>query len=266
MPTVRTNGIDLFYEVQGEGAPLLLIAGFACDHAIWSLVVPALAAYRRVIVFDNRGVGQSSGGDCPLSINQMAEDAVALLNAIGVGPVDVAGHSMGGLIAQELAIAHPERARSLLLLSACSQLDERSKAIIDSWGDLPRLVDAVTMTRLILPWMYTSAFFERLGAIEQVITEILNSPFLPGAQGIFHQCRAISDYHYSMGLAELSCPTLVVAGREDILIPLALSEQLARTIRGARLMVLEATGHGMLIESPGAVAKAILDFLSQPDV
>src|SRR5262245_26552811 len=150
MPTVRANGIDLFYQVRGHGDPLLLIAGFGCDHTIWSLVVPALAAHHRVIAFDNRGVGRSSGPDTVTGIPQMAEDAAGLLGALGLDRVHVAGHSMGGMIAQELALAHPERVRTLTLLSSCARQDARGRAIIESWGDLPRLVDVATATRLIL--------------------------------------------------------------------------------------------------------------------
>ena len=122
MSKIQANGIDVYYEVHGAGDPLLLIAGFACDHTIWSLAVPALAAKYRVVVFDNRGVGQSSGTDIVANIRQMAEDAAGLLDAIGLGPVHVAGHSMGGLIAQELALAHPEqvqRAVAPFLVHSC---------------------------------------------------------------------------------------------------------------------------------------------------
>src|SRR5262249_27179235 len=122
MPKVQANGIDIFYEVRGTGDPLLLIAGFACDHTIWSQVVPAIGAHYRVVVCDNRGVGRTSSPDAATSIRQMAEDAAGLLDAIGLGPAHVAGHSMGGLIAQELVLAHPEQVQSLMILSSCARV------------------------------------------------------------------------------------------------------------------------------------------------
>jgi pimeloyl-ACP methyl ester carboxylesterase len=255
------NGIDLYYEVQGDGDPLLLIAGFACDHTIWSLVLPPLAARYRVITFDNRGLGQSSGTETLTSIRQMADDAVGLLDALGLGSAHVAGHSMGGLIAQELAQTHPRRIQSLLLLSTCAQIDERGKAITDAWGELPRLVDAATMTRLLLPWMYTSALYAKPGAIERLIDRILANPFPPSAEVISRQCQALGTFQASRELGTLNCPTSVFVGRQDILIPVALSEQLARSIPHAELVVLEETGHGMLIESPKRVSDALLRFL-----
>src|SRR5262245_22618692 len=130
MPKVPANGIDVYYEAHGAGDPLLLVAGFGCDHTIWSGLVPALAARHRVILFDNRGTGQTSGA--VTGVRQMADDAAGLLDALGPGPAHVAGHSMGGMIAQELALAHPGRVRSLALLSSCARLDDRGRAIIES--------------------------------------------------------------------------------------------------------------------------------------
>src|SRR5262249_50879893 len=159
----RANEIELYYEDHGSGEPLLLISGFACDHAIWGKVEPDLVQKYRVISFDNRGGGQSSAPDCPYSIKQMAEDAAVLLDAISISQAHVVGHSMGGMIAQELALAHPDKLRSLLLLSSCCKIDQRGKELIEAFGELPRLVDATTNARLIMPWLYTNAFYSQPG-------------------------------------------------------------------------------------------------------
>src|SRR5262249_40384354 len=161
--------------------------------------------------------------------------------ALGLERIHVAGHSMGGMIAQELALAWPERVRTLMLLSSCARLDARGKAIIESWGDLPGLVDAETATRLILPWLYTSAFYARPGAIEQVIQQILANLFPPSAQTIHHQSRAITTHDTSDRLGEIACPTLVLTGREDILLGVAFAEELARGIQGAEPVFLDKT-------------------------
>jgi pimeloyl-ACP methyl ester carboxylesterase len=263
MPKVQANGIDVYYEAQGNGEPVLLIAGFGCDHTHWARVARTLAGRFRVVAFDNRGVGRTTGGETLVSIRQMADDAARLIDALDLGPCHVAGHSMGGLVAQELALAHPEQIRSLMLLSSCARNDARGKAIVESWGDLPRQVDALTATKLILPWIYTRAFFARPGAIEQVIEHILANPFPPSVDVIHRQSRAIVPCDTSDRLGAIACPTLVLVGSQDILLPVAFSEELARGIRGAELVVLEKTGHGLLIESPDAVAAAMLDFLSR---
>jgi pimeloyl-ACP methyl ester carboxylesterase len=263
MPKVHANGIEIFYEETGIGEPLLLIAGFACDHTNWSKMIPLLASQYRVIAFDNRGVGQTSAPDAPYSIRQMAQDAASLLDAIGLTSVHVAGHSMGGQIAQELALAHPQRVRTLMLLASCAKLDERGKAVIGSWGELPRLVDPVTALRLSFPWIYTSHFYAIPGAIERVIEEVFENPFPPNLQGIYYQSRAITSCDTSPRLADIECPTLVVDGTENILGGLPFSEELVRGIRGAKLVVLDKCGHGLPTESPGETTAAMLGFLSR---
>src|SRR5262249_28165665 len=151
--------------------------------------------------------------------------------------------------------------RSLTLISSCARCDERNKEIIESWGELPTKVDPPTMCRLLMPWLYTSAFYARPGAVANLTAQLLNTPYPPTVHGMFNQSRAISAFDSSGRLSAIRCPTLVLVGREDILIPVSFSEELARGIPGARLVVLEKTGHGPLVETPAAVAQALLDFL-----
>ena len=131
MPKVQANGIELFYEESGAGEPLLLIAGFGCDHTNWRKLVPLLASSYRLITFDNRGVGQSTSPATPYTIGQMAEDTIGLLDAIDLTSVHIAGHSMGGQIALELALACPGRVKSLILLASCVKMDERGRTVIE---------------------------------------------------------------------------------------------------------------------------------------
>lgn len=262
MPKVQANGIEIYYEASGAGEPLLLIAGFACDLTIWSPLATTLASQYRVIVFDNRGVGRSSAPDAPYSIRQMAEDVAGLLNEIGVAHAHIAGHSMGGQIAQELALTYPEKVRSLMLLASCVKPDERNKAIIASWGELPGQVDVATAARLSLPWIYTHRFYARPGTVQQVIDLIVANPYPPPPHGIYHQSRAVSQFDSSDRLSRIQCPTLVVVGQEDILLPVRFSQQLVEGIPAAELAILEKTGHGLLIESPDGVAQVMLNFLA----
>jgi pimeloyl-ACP methyl ester carboxylesterase len=263
MPKVQAHGIELYVETHGDGEPLLLIAGLACDHSMWSEVVPALAGHYQVIVFDNRGVGRSTSPEGPYTIREMAGDATALLDHLGVRQVHVAGHSMGGQIAQELALARPGQVRSLMLLSSCARCDERNKAIIQTWGELPGVVEPRLMARLLLPWLYSNAFFTRPGAVEQLLTMLLDNPYPPTPQGIYHQSRAIGDFDTTSRLGDIRCATLVLVGKEDALLPVAFSEQLAQGIPGAELVVMEKAAHGLLVESPEEVAQAMLGFLSR---
>src|SRR5581483_5615761 len=124
----------------------------------------------------------------------LAEDAAALLSEIGVPSAHVAGHSMGGQIALELALTKPDRVRSLTLIGSTSKLDARGKAIIETFGDLPQLVDPRTCARLIMPWIYSNSYYSKPGAIDQLMKVLLDNPFPPTTQGMYHQSRAISAF------------------------------------------------------------------------
>jgi 3-oxoadipate enol-lactonase len=261
MPMLTANGIEIHYELRGSGTPLLLIAGFGCDHLIWVTAVPALAAQHQVILFDNRGTGRTSAPDRPYTVPEMAEDAAGLLDKLGVRQADVAGHSMGGQIALELALSHPDKVRSLTLLCSLARCDARQKALIETWGELPRILEPLMVARVIQPWMFTEAFYARPGAVDQLLGALTQNPFLPPAHALYHQSRAVSAADLSDRLGNVRCPTLVLAGREDILVPMHFAEELAGGIPNAELVVLEKVGHGMLIEAPAAVSGAILRFV-----
>jgi 3-oxoadipate enol-lactonase len=263
VPKAHVNGIDLFYEAEGEGEPLLLIPGFGCDHTAWSFAAPPLAASHRVIRPDNRGTGHSDAPDSPTSIRQMADDMAALLDHLALGPVHVAGHSMGGQVAQELALACPGRVLSLTLLSTWARPDQRLRALTELWGDLPRALDPRSYIRVILPWVFTEAFFETAGAVEAAVALWVTPPSPPAPHALYHQSRAVLASDTSGRAAGIRAPTLVLVGRQDLLTPPRLSEELARLIPGARLAVLDRGGHNGLIEAPEPVAGAMLDFLRE---
>lgn len=263
MPKVDVNGIELFYEIKGTGEPLVLIAGFLCDHSYWSLIMPSLISQYQVIRFDNRGIGRSSAPDSPYSIQQMADDVAGLLDRLGIEKVHVAGHSMGGLIAQELVLAHPQKVKSLMLLSSLAKGDGRFNSIIETWGELPAYLDLELYEKVVLPWIFTDAFYSIPKMVEQLIEFAIHYPFPPTAHGLYHQSRAILASDTTERLKDINCPTLVMVGKQDILTPVKFSQQLQKSIANAELIVLEDDGHSFLIESPNTVASVMLNFLGK---
>ncbi|MEH2456575.1 alpha/beta fold hydrolase [Nostoc sp.] len=261
MPKVQINGIDLFYDIKGSDEPLLLIAGFLCDHAYWSLIMPSLISHYQVIRLDNRGMGRSSAPESPYSLKQMASDVAALLDRIAIDKVHLVGHSMGGQIAQELVLAHPQKVQSLMLLSSLAKGDGLFNSIIETWGDLCGNVDLKLYEKVILPWIFTDTFYSIPGMIEGLIEFAIRYPFFPATHSIYHHSRAMLDFDTTDRLQQIHCPTLVLVGKQDILTPLKFSQQLAQGIPNAELLVLERGGHGFLIESPDAVVSAMLNFL-----
>ncbi|YAF95247.1 MAG: alpha/beta fold hydrolase [Nodularia sp. CChRGM 3473] len=263
MPKVQVNGIDLFYDIKGMGEPLLLIAGFLCDHSYWSLIMPALVSQYQVIRVDNRGMGRSSAPDSPYSIREMANDVAALLDYIGIDKVHVAGHSMGGQIAQELVLAKPEKVKSLILLSSLAKGDGLFNSVIETWGDLPRNIDLKLYEKVVLPWIFTDEFYSIPGMIEQLIEWAINYPFPPATHTLYHQSRALLGSDTKDRLQNIHCPTLILVGKQDILTPVKFSEQLAQGIPQAELVVIDRGGHGFLIESSDTVVSVMLNFLNK---
>jgi len=263
MPLARVDGAALHYESHGDGEPLLLIAGFACDLSFWSLVTPALTQSYRVIAFDNRGMGRSAPLDGPRSLRQMAEDAAGLLDALGIKRAHVAGHSMGGQIALELALSHPERVGRLLLISTTAKPDERDKAWVETFGELPRKVEPRLMARLLMPWLYTETFYATPGAVAALEKRLVETPDPPTPEGIYQQSRAISAFNAAARLGQVKAPTLVLSGRDDLVFPAQHAERLARDLPDADRLVLPNVGHGLVTEAPDAVAIAVLAFLAK---
>ncbi|MEA5516729.1 alpha/beta hydrolase [Nodularia sp. UHCC 0506] len=263
MPKVPVNDIDLFYDIKGQGEPLLLIAGFLCDHSYWSLIMPSLVTQYQVIRVDNRGMGRSSAPDSPYNIQQMANDVAALLDHIGIDQVNVVGHSMGGQIAQELVLAHPERVKSLILLSSLAKGDGRFNHLISTWGYLPSHIDLKLYEQVVLPWIFTDEFYAIPGMVEQLIEWAVNYPFAPATHTLYHHSRAILGSDTQDRLHNILCPTLILVGRQDILTPVKYSEQLAQGIPHSELVVIDGGGHGILIESLDTVISVMLKFLEK---
>ncbi|BAY17875.1 alpha/beta hydrolase fold protein [Anabaenopsis circularis NIES-21] len=263
MPKVHVNEIDIFYEVKGSGEPLLLIAGFMCDRSYWSLLLPHLVSHYQVIRFDNRGIGQSSIPNSPYSTQQMATDTSALLDILGIKQAHIIGHSMGGQIAQELALLYPEKIKSLVLLASLAKGNERFNQLVESWGDVATKIDLKLYEKLILPWIFTDNFYAIPQMVDQLVEWVINYPSAPTANGIYHQSRAIIHHDTTDRMKNIHCPTLVMVGKQDILTPVTFSQKLAQNIPLAELQVIEDGGHGFLIESTEVVTQAILNFLAK---
>jgi 3-oxoadipate enol-lactonase len=241
----------------------LLLGGFACDHTFWAPIAPRLASKYRVISPDNRGSGQSSSPDGGYTAAQLADDAAALLDHLGVETAHVAGHSMGGQVAQELALNHSARVRSLTLISTGARASARLRSVVESAAKLTLHASPETCCRDFLPWMFTEAFFETPGAVDAALARMLNNPHTPVPRGLAGQSAGIGLFDASARVGSIRPPTLVVVGAEDILTPPARSRDLAGRIPGAELVVLERGAHDLVNENPEPLLDAMLAFLSR---
>jgi 3-oxoadipate enol-lactonase len=274
MSTAQVNGIEMYYEEQGSGDPLLLIMGLAADSLAWMFQLPDFSKRYRTIVFDNRGVGRSSKPAGPYTIAQMADDAAGLLDKIGIQRTHVVGVSMGGMIAQELALRHPSRARSLVL--ACTyakpdvgverQMESSLTAFGGSRGpngeiqvDLRKL-DPMMFFQHLLPTVFNAQFImTELPKLMQVFSGALQYGF--SMEAILAQTMAAQSHNTLDRLGQIKAPTLVLTGDSDLLIPPTCSDTLAAKIPGAKLVKIPGGSHGFNFETPDLFNREVLSFL-----
>lgn len=266
MPAVRVNDIDIYFEQHGSGPDLLLIMGLGAHLGAWALQTPAFARQFRVTVFDNRGAGRSSAPDEPYSMRGMADDTAALMDALGIPHAHVVGASMGGMIAQELAINHPERVDRLVLACTRARAGDVRHILAPAQAALYDLeIDPSQRALLGMPWAYTSAFMSQPERVLAALELRRKDPY-PIRPHAYHRQQAAVMAHDTLDrLGRITAPTLVLVGAEDILTPVEESVELVQGIPGAHLTVLPRGGHGFFAEYADDVNRAVLGFLTRDE-
>ena len=262
--TEATDGTRIHFEVFGrrDGEPLLLVQGLGADKRGWIMQRRALAGRYRCIAFDNRGVGASGKPEGPYDLEVMAADAVAVLDATGYASAHVMGASMGGVIAQIMAVRHPGRVRSLVLAcTACRHLPWRVE-LLQEWADVAAREGMRGFATQNLRWLLGSRSLRRFRPALGLLAPVaMNGP----ADGFVSQVAAIlsMDDGLRSELRSIKVPTLVLVGSQDILTPVGDSEELAELIPSARLQVIRGGAHGFMVEHAGAFNRAVTAFLAE---
>ena len=262
MPHVQANGIAVYYESQGEGEPLFLIAGLGATHHLWELQAPSFARRYRVVTFDNRGAGDSDKPPEPYSIALFADDTAALMDALGIERAHVYGQSMGGLIAQEIALRHPQKVRGLVL--GCTTFggprsvlpSPQAAALLAGMPNLPpeQAVDRVLE-------VFYSPRYRREHAAEARRRIQSYFPLRTSPDAYVRQLVACLAFDTYDRLPQIAAPTLVINGAEDALIPPENSRIMAQRIPGAELVLFPEAGHLYFHEMPEEADAAVADFL-----
>ncbi len=275
MATTNVGDIELYYEEHGSGDPLLCIMGLAADSAAWMFQVPDFSKQYRTIIFDNRGVGRSSKPAGPYTTAQMASDAVGLLDALGIQQANVLGVSMGGMIAQELALGYPQRVKRLVLACTYAEPDgtveqQRKSSVAQLGGTIgPDGQIEVDMAKLnpmdffqqLLPLSFNPEFIANdLPKLMQMFMGSLQYGI--SLEGIMAQVAAVTTHRTTDRLGQIKSPTLVIAGDNDRLVPPENSDVLAKHIPGAKLVKIAGGSHGFNFETPELFNKEILAFLA----
>lgn len=234
------NPVELSFDESGTGEPLLLVMGLGAAGAAWQPHVDAWSRSFRCLAVDNRGTGASPAPDGPYSTAEMADDLACLVLRLGVAPVKVVGISMGGAIAQELALRHPELVERLVLVATWARCDTYTSEVMALLTAVRASADRVTFTALLQALIWSPEWFaSHLGDLQKERVQ----PQLMAQQAFAAQTAACAT-HDAMGrLRAVAVPTLVTAGSADMFIRPALTAEVAEGIPGAELEVFEGGGH-----------------------
>jgi pimeloyl-ACP methyl ester carboxylesterase len=262
MPTAHVNGIDLNYRLEGDGdETIVLVNGLADDLETWVFQMDdLLGAGYRVLRFDNRGVGASSAPPGPYATPLFAEDTKALVDELDLRDFHLVGVSMGGMIAQEYAIANPGDLRSLTLACTYAAPGPFCSRMFSMWADMAPLLGVPFIMRDVTLWAFTVPFFEeRADELAEFEAEMAKLP--QPVDAYLAQLSSIRTHDTTDRLDRITAPTLVLAGEEDILIPVSLSRRLQAGIAGSQWGTTRG-GHACIWEHPSAFNQALLDFVN----
>lgn len=261
---IDVDDISVGYSMVGRGDPLLLIMGFGGTQDYWGFpFLTELSKHFRVIVYDNRGVGETSiGGDSP-SIKRFAQDAAGLLKALNIDRAHVMGWSMGSYIAQELAIAHPDLVDGLVLYSSCSDHGVAESISPGSFRSIFKLnVSDEKRTEIALRVLFPDVWLKEHPDFSRAFLSRPMTVYSLFKKGIEGQVAAIRGWSgTSDRIKEIVSSTLVVAGELDVVVPCQLSRELAEKLSTSRYISFKTGGHGLLYQYPKNLAQVVISHL-----
>ncbi|MDH5404431.1 MAG: alpha/beta hydrolase [Candidatus Heimdallarchaeota archaeon] len=264
---METNGQNLYYEVHGEGSPLVLIMGLGYDSSLWGLQqIPAFSKEYKVIVFDNRDVGRSSQANETYSLVDMANDLAGLLDGLGVNKAHILGFSMGGAIAQEFAINHPEKVDKLILVGTAADDARASFDALNVWkfvknNDSQGMVFATQQ----FVWLFSDDFLRNKDAVNQTLQLLGSNPNPQGPDAFSRQVDAAVKHDSLDRLNQIQAKTLVISSERDLIRPPWMGKKLADGIPKAKFKLIEGPGasHVVVLERPEEFNNIVLHFLKE---
>lgn len=262
--THAADGTKIAYAVGGrrDAEPLLLIQGLGADARGWTMQKRALSPRFRLLLVDNRGVGQSGRPEGPFDLEVMADDAMAVLDHAGYGSAHVMGASMGGVISQIIALRHPERVRSLTLACTAAHHYSWRKELLAEWAELAETRGMQEFVRREMNWLVGPRSFQRLWPFLTVLGPLAFNVPVASFVGQIRAILAMDDSMRSQ-LPTVTAPTLVLCGSQDILTPQGDSEEIAELIPGAELAIVRGGAHLFQVEQFGAFNRTVTEFLDR---
>jgi 3-oxoadipate enol-lactonase len=268
MPFVyATDGTRIHYEVTGKSGatPVLMIQGLGASKNAWNLQRIAMATRFRIISFDNRGAGRSDKPTEPFTLEQMADDALAVLDAAGIETAHVVGASMGGVISQIVAVKYPHRVRSLTLVCTACRNHPWRQELLQTWAKTAADKGMIEVGKEAAQWVMSPRSFRRL---VPAFTWMGPLAALRPRHSFVSQIDAILNTREDLvdQLSTISAPTMVIVGNQDILTPRGDSEEIAERIPNAELVVISGAAHGLMMEHSSTFNRILIEFLQRTEI
>src|SRR3954451_8567845 len=264
MPHADLNGFDIHYDVHGEGDPLICVHGLGCDRRAWALQIQPFSERYQAVLFDNRDVGQSSQATHDYTTAEMAGDVLALADHLQLDSFHLVGISLGGMISQQVALAAPERVRTLTLAVTHGGVQKAGRLRGHLLGSYARHLPVEDQVDNLLYLCYTEAFFENEEMYEFMRNALLENPYPQPAEGFARKAAAGAHHDVRDRLHELTMPVHVIGAERDLMIPVWKSHELASLIPGSKLTIIEGQGHGVVWEAAEEFNTAVIEFVTAP--
>jgi 3-oxoadipate enol-lactonase len=265
--SVNTNGQDLYYEIHGDGPPLVMVMGIGYDSSLWTLQqVPALSTRFQVVLVDNRDAGRSSRAEGPYSIADMADDVAGLLDALGIHRTHLLGLSMGSMIGMEFALRHADRLDRLVLAGPGAAPARNAIDPISMWS----WVKANDPSGEVFggqqfTWLFSTAFLRNQQSVQETSAMLASNPNPVDPEAYARQAQAYLQFDALDRLGGIATPTLVIVGEQDLLTPPWVAREVADGIHGARFEIITGDGssHVVPLERPDDFNQLVIDFLAE---
>jgi aminoacrylate hydrolase len=261
MPKVALGDAEIYYEMHGDGTPVLLVPGLGGVGSYWNPNLAAFSQAHAVIVHDHRGTGQSSRSAIRYSVDQMTDDLVGLMDHLRIDRAHLVGHSTGGAIGQTLAARHPERLKSLVVYASWTKADPFFRRVFEARRALLTQAGVATYVRATAVFLYPDWWVnENIGLLEE--REKIGMPAFPSPEIVASRIDAVVSFDRTADLPGITTPTLVICAKDDFLTPPYFSRELARLIPGAELRLLESGGHCVSETRTREFDAAVLGFIA----
>jgi 3-oxoadipate enol-lactonase len=262
MGTIEVNGTKLYYETHGQGKPLILIQGCGGNITMWESQIEPLSKHFQLILFDNRGTGRSQVTPGDYTIPMLAQDTASLIEQLGIKQAHILGWSMGGMIAQELAIAHPDLVDKLIISASASKFPESSIFLWKGFLDLLLHQQYESLSRWHMSLCFSHDFFNNAEKVAATLDGLMNLPYPVTVEGFASQTAALFGYDSRGQLQNIQAPTLVLSAEEDGFFPVSIVRETAAEISNVEVQILPGS-HLYYIEHPVEFSQAVTVFLKK---